>query len=96
MTTTTDATTQLSDASETAFRQCFVEDPATGTIRLTRKGHAEYGRIFAQAGIDIHTIRTRAALRQACRDSEWVVIEELRQMVKGHKEIEVALAPLWS
>lgn len=86
----------LSPESETRFRQCFIEDPTTGAIRVTRTGYAEYGSVFARAGIDINKIRTREELRCACRASEWVVFEELRELAKGHKAIEAALAPLWS
>lgn len=86
----------LSPESETEFRQRFVKDPRTGTIRFTRKGFAEYGPRFAKAGIDINQIRTSESLREACTQSEWVVFEEIRQMVKGHKELELVLSPLWS
>jgi hypothetical protein len=87
---------RLSPESERVFREAFLEDPATGAIRFTRKGYAEYGLRFARAGIDISRVRTRDALREACVRSEWVVYEEIRRLVKGHKALEKALEPLWS
>jgi hypothetical protein len=87
---------RLSPESERVFREAFLEDPATGAIRFTRKGYAEYGPRFAKAGIDINAVRTRDALRAACVRSEWVVYEEIREQVKGHKALEKALEPLWS
>lgn len=86
----------LCPESETQFRQCFIEDPASGRVGFTRKGHAEYAARFAKAGIDIHQIRTRDEFRQACMRSEWVLFQEIRQMVKGHTELEMVLKPLWS
>jgi hypothetical protein len=87
---------RLSPESGRVFREAFIEDPATGAIRFTRKGFAEYGPRFAKAGIDINGVRTREALREACVQSEWVVYEEIRELVKGHKALEKALEPLWS
>jgi hypothetical protein len=81
----------LSPESETAFRQRFIEDPVSHEIRFTPKGFAEYGARFAKAGIDINQIRNRGQMRDAVVRSEWVFIEELREMVKGHKEIEDAI-----
>ena len=91
-----DLLSELSAESERAFRATFVEDPATGRIRLTRTGRTAYGTRFARAGIDIDQVRTRAALRAACIRSEWVVYEEIRTLVKGHKALEEILEPLWS
>ena len=91
-----DALSTLSPESERAFRETFLEDPSTGRIRLTRTGHAAYGARFARAGIDIDQVRTRTALREACIRSEWVVYEEIRRLVKGHKVLEAILEPLWS
>lgn len=87
---------ELSPESERDFRQCFIEDPASGEIRFTRKGFAEFGPRFAKAGIDINCVHTRAALREASIASEWVLWDEIRQMVKGHKALEDVLKPLWS
>ena len=81
----------LSPESQKAFRQCFIENPVTGEIRFTRKGFAKYGARFARAGIDINQIRTRAALTDACNRSQWVFVEELFAMVKGHRELEDVL-----
>lgn len=91
MTLTAAQLATLSPESEQAFKECFVEDFSTGQIRFTRKGFAEYGGRFAKAGIDINRIRNREQFRQAVIASEWVFIDELREMVKGHKEIEDVL-----
>ena len=86
----------LSPESETDFRRCFVEDAANARIRFTATGFAEYGPRFARAGIDINQIRTRDAFRDACIGSEGIWAEDLRKLVKGHKELEEVLKPLWS
>ena len=86
----------LSPESETEFRRCFIEDPFDARIRFTSTGFAEYGPRFARAGIDINQIRTRDAFRDACIRSEGVWAEELRKLVKGHKELEKVLEPLWA
>ena len=86
----------LPPETETEFRQTFVEDVRSGRIRFTPKGFTEYGAQFAKAGIDINKIKSRDAFRAACIASEWVVFEEIRQMVKGHEELEEILKPLWS
>lgn len=86
----------LSAASEREFRSAFVEEVRTGRIRITRTGRTAYGTRFARAGIDIDQVRTRAALREACIQSEWVVYEEIRTLVEGHKALEAILEPLWS
>lgn len=91
-----DALSQLSPESERAFRETFLEDPGTGRIRLTGTGRAAYAERFARAGIDVDGVRTRAALREACVRSEWVIYEEIRELVKGHKGLEELLEPLWS
>jgi hypothetical protein len=87
---------KLSPESERAFRQRFIEDAATGRIRFTEKGFAAYGARFVRAGIDINRVRTREELRCASVRSEWVLWEEVREMVKGHKVLEEILKPLWS
>ena len=86
---------KLSPESEKAFRECFVEDPVTGQIRFTAKGRAEYSSQFGRAGIDIGYIRTREEFRAACIRSEYVFVEDLRQMVKGHTELEGVLNSVW-
>jgi hypothetical protein len=86
---------KLSPESEKDFRECFVEDPTTGRIRFTAKGLAAYRSQFARAGIDIKRIRTRDDLRAACVRSEHVFAEDLRQMVKGHTELEGVLNAVW-
>jgi len=86
---------KLSPESERDFRECFIEDPSTGHIRFTTKGRAEYRSQFARAGIDIRRIRTREAFRAACIRSERVFVEDLRQMVDGHTELEGVLNSVW-
>jgi hypothetical protein len=88
MALTTDQLKYLSPESQKAFRQCFIENPASGEIRFTRKGFAKYGARFAKAGIDINQIRSRAALTEACSRSQWVFVEELFATVKGSRELE--------
>ena len=73
-----------------------IEDKTTGAIRFTTRGLQEYRAQFAKAGIDIRHIRTRAAFKEACQRSYPFWVEEMRQMVKGHKELEEILEPLWS
>jgi hypothetical protein len=36
-------------------------------------------------------LRTRDEFREACAASEWVFAEELREIAKGHKELEMVL-----
>ena len=86
---------KLSPESEKDFRECFIEDPCTGHIRFTTKGRAEYRSQFGRAGIDIRRIRTREEFRAACIRSEYVFVEDLRQMVKGHTELEGVLNSVW-
>lgn len=45
--------------------QLFVENPATGHLRFTRKGIEILGPKFAKVGIDIRTIKTRSEARSA-------------------------------
>jgi hypothetical protein len=92
---TEDPLAKLSPESERDFRECFVEDPATGKIRFTAKGLVTYRSQFARAGIDIRRIRSRGELRAACIRSEHVLVDDLRQMVKGHTELEEALDAVW-
>jgi hypothetical protein len=92
---TQDMLAKLSPESEQRFRECFVEDPATEQIRFTTKGRTAYRSQFGRAGIDITRIRTREELRTACIRSEYVFVEDLRQMVKGHAELEAVLKSVW-
>ena len=92
---TEDVLAKLSPESARDFHECFVEDPKTGRIRFTAKGLAAFGSQFARAGIDIRRIRTRDELRAACRRSEHVFVDDLRQMVKGHTELEEVLDTVW-
>ena len=92
---TQDMLAKLSSESEQRFRECFVEDPATEQIRFTAKGRAAYRSQFGRAGIDIARIRTRGEFRAACIRSEYVFVEDLRQMVKGHAELEAVLKSVW-
>ena len=92
---TEDVLAKLSPESTKDFRECFVEDPATGKIRFTAKGLAAYRSQFGRAGIDITGIRSRDEFRQACIRSEYVFVDDLRQMVKGHTELEAVLDAVW-
>jgi len=92
---TQDTLAKLSPESEKDFCECFIEDPSTGHIRFTTKGRAEYRSQFARAGFDIRRIRTREDFRAACIRSEYVFVEDLRQMVKGHTELEEVLNSVW-
>ena len=94
-TSTEDVLAQLSPESAKDFHECFVEDPETGRVRFTAKGLAAFRSQFARAGIDIRHIRTRDELRTACRCSEHVFADDLRQMVKGHTELEEVLDTVW-
>ncbi len=58
-------------------RTLFVEDPATGKIRFTRRGVEQYGSRFARAGFNIETIRTMAGFEQAV---DAMMARELRQL----------------
>ena len=96
MTTSTEhVLAKLSPESAKDFHECFVEDPKTGRIRFTAKGLAAFRSQFARVGIDIRRICTRDELRAACRRSEQVFVDDLRQMVKGHTEVEEALDTVW-
>lgn len=92
---TEDLLAKLSPQSAKDFRECFVEDPATGKIRFTAKGLDAYRSQFGRAGIDITGIRSRDELRQACIRSEYVFVDDLRQMVNGHTELEAVLDAVW-
>lgn len=78
------------------MRQADTTDASTGSIRFTKTGYEQYGARFATAGIDINRVVTREQFRQACKASQWVLMDEIRQMVRGHKELEIALKSLWS
>jgi hypothetical protein len=95
MSPTQDTLAKLLPESEKDFRECFIEDPSTGHTRFTTKGRAEYRLQFGRAGIDIRRIRTREEFRSACIHSEYVFVEDLRQMVKGHTELEGVLNSVW-
>ena len=86
---------KLSPESANDFRECFVEDATTGQIRFTAKGLATYRSQFGRAGIDITRIRRRDELRAACIRSEYVFVDDLRKMVKGHTELEEVLNSVW-
>ena len=94
-TATEDVLAKLSPESAKDFHECFVEDPETRRIRFTAKGLGAFGSQFTRAGIDIRHIRTRDELRAACRRSEHVFVDGLRQMVKGHTELEEVLDTVW-
>jgi hypothetical protein len=92
---TEDVLAKLPPESATDFHECFVEESATGKIRFTAKGLAAFRSQFARAGIDIRRIRSREELRAACIRSEHVFVGDLRQMVKGHTELEEVLDAVW-
>ena len=92
---TAEVLAKLSPDSARDFHESFVEDPKTGRIRFTAKGLAAFRSQFARIGIDIRRIRTRDELRAACRRSEHVFVDDLRQMVKGHTELEEVLDTMW-
>jgi hypothetical protein len=92
---TADVLAKLSPESARDYHECFVEDPKTGRIRFTAKGLAAFRSQLARAGIDIRRIRTRDEFRAACRRSEHVFVDDLRQMVKGHTELEEVLDTVW-
>ena len=73
--------------AEREERRCLVEDLASGAIRFTCAGFREYGPRFAQAGIDINSIRTRSAFKQACLESEYIVWRQLRDKMKRSPEL---------
>lgn len=82
--------------SEAEFRQCFVEDVQTGAFRFTRKGLQEYGSRFAKAGISVGQINTRQEFRQACDKSEWVVWDEIKELINGQAELEEVFKDFFS
>lgn len=82
------------ERAEREWRRSYVEDLASGTIRLTQQGRSDYGKRFAKVGVNIDGIRTMAQFKAALAKSEWVIIEELRTMVAGHPELEHALTPI--
>jgi hypothetical protein len=82
--------------SEIEFRRCFIEDAQTGALRLTSKGLGEYGSRFARAGISICLIKNRQQFRQACNESEWVVWEEIREMICGQVALEKVFKDFFS
>ena len=70
----------LSPEGAKNFRQCFIEDSATGEIRFTARGSALFGLQFYLAGIDIKRVRTREELRIACHRSGDVVAHCIRPL----------------
>jgi len=81
---TEDLIAKLSPESEKDFRECFVEDPATGRIRFTTKGLAAYRSQFARAGIDIARIRSREAFRAACEKLQTLTLPAERTDNSAH------------
>jgi hypothetical protein len=78
------------------FAQCFIQEAGSDNIRFTSAGLAEYRGLFGRAGIDITTIKTRSAFNAARDKSNPYWLADLRELVKGHKEIEDILKTLWS
>lgn len=81
----------LQKAADLKVRQIYVVDANTGMIRLTKTGKSECSARFAKAGINIHEIKTLEQLKSAWARSQWVELDEIRTMVKGHPELETAL-----
>jgi hypothetical protein len=50
-----------------SYRAFYIEDLATGRIRFTRRGLQGLSWFFAQAGIDIRSVRTVVQYREARR-----------------------------
>ena len=82
--------------SDREFAQRFIQEAGTDNIRFTSAGLQHYRSLFGRAGIDINTIKTRTDFKTARDKSFPYELADLRQLVKGHKEIEEALKPLWS
>lgn len=80
------------ERADLEVRQCYVEDVATGNIRFTKNGISECSARFAKSGININSIQTKAQLKVIWTRSEWVVLDDLRKMVAGHPEFEMALS----
>ena len=73
----------LSGRGAKDFRECFVEDCATGGIRFTAKGLDAFGWQFAGAGIDIKHVRSRGELHVACERSVHILERAVRQVRTG-------------
>jgi hypothetical protein len=78
------------------FAQCFIQEAGSDSIRFTSFGLKEYRSLFGRAGIDITTIKTRTDFNAARDASHPYWVADLRELVKGHKEIEDILKALWS
>jgi hypothetical protein len=72
----------------------FLKDEATGKIRLTKATIEDHRSRFGRAGIDIRTIDTEEKFRLAMAKSLYVWAADILELVKGHPELEKALAPL--
>jgi hypothetical protein len=72
----------------------FLKDEATGKIRLTKATIEDKRSRFGRAGIDIRTIDTEEKLHLAMAKSLYVWAADMLELVKGHPELEKALAPL--
>ena len=65
------------------FRECFVEDSATGEIRFTAKGLDRFSWLFARAAIDINNVRSRRELHIACEQSVHILANDLKEIRTG-------------
>ena len=55
------------------MREYFIEDNASGKIRITRAGREQFAERFARAGFDLRAIKTKKAFLAAwnsCFDTE--------------------------
>lgn len=61
------------------MRELFIEDPVSGSIRLTRTAYERYGQRFARAGYDLRKIKTWSAFEQAV---DAMISFELHQLAR--------------
>ncbi|OGT87646.1 MAG: hypothetical protein A2286_13410 [Gammaproteobacteria bacterium RIFOXYA12_FULL_61_12] len=64
-------------------RQLFVEDPATGRIRITKSGEARFRERFARSGFRIDQIRTKAQFEAAIDAAFEREMNELAVRMRG-------------
>lgn len=65
------------------MRELFIEDPVSGSIRLTRTAHERYSQRFARVGYDIRRIKTLAAFERAV---DAMVSFELHQLARETRD----------
>ncbi len=80
------------------MRQFFIQDPASGKIRLTGAAIAHSGKDFARAGYDVRKITTAAAFEAAADASFALEMQALSTTARGtDPELDAILAgfPGW-